>query len=101
MRIAAASRLAAVSLALTFAAPIAVHAADSDPSIKQGFEEVGRGIANDSKKGWDATKDATKEGWDATKRGTGTALQKTGEGIDKTGTAVEGAGDHVKDDVEK
>jgi hypothetical protein len=90
--------LGAVALAVAATTPPAVRA--EEPSIKEGFKELGRGIEADSKKGWEATKDVSKEGWDATKRGTGTALQKTGEGIDHAGEAVEGAGNNVKDDAE-
>ena len=92
MPIATALRIAAVALAVGGA----VAARAEEPSIKQGFEEVGRGIEHDAKQGWDATKNVSKEGWDATKRGTGTALQKTGEGINKAGDAVTGAGSDVK-----
>ena len=88
--------LGAVALAVAATTPPAVRA--EEPSIKEGFKELGRGIAADSKKGWEATKDVSKEGWDATKRGTGTALEKTGEGLNQAGTAVEGAGSNVKND---
>jgi hypothetical protein len=88
--------LGAVAIA-AFTIPLVVRAEEA-PSIKEGFKELGRGIAADSKKGWDATKEVSKEGWDATKRGTGTALQKTGEGLDKAGNAVVGAGSDVKGD---
>ena len=88
--------LIAVLALAAFAIPLAVPAEEA-PSIKEGFKELGRGIAADSKKGWDATKEVTKEGWDATKRGTGTALEKTGEGLNKAGDAVVGAGSDVKD----
>ena len=96
MRIVTAIRVAL--LAASIAAPLALRA--EEPSVKEGIDEVGRAIADDSKKGWDATKDFTKEGWEATKnvtkKGTGTALEKTGEGLDKAGNAVEGAGSDVK-----
>lgn len=86
MRPATVIRIAALALAAGGAA--AVHA--EEPSIKEGFKALGRGIAADSEKGWEATRDATREGWDATKRGTGTALEKTGEGLDRAGDAVKG-----------
>ncbi len=93
MRVAAAIRVAIVVLAMV--GPVIARAED-DPSIKEGFKELGRGIENDTEKGWEATKDVTEKGWDATKKGTGTALQKTGEGLNNAGEAVEGAGDNVK-----
>ena len=97
-------RTAAVAAALL--GPVAMRA--EDPSIKEGFKELGRGVESDSEKawratkdltekGWNATKDGTKKGWDATKDGTGKALEKTGEGLNKAGDAVEGAGEDVKD----
>lgn len=93
MRIAATVPVALLSgmLALPFAA------AAEEPSLKEGFDEIGRAIKNDTKQGWDATKDVTRKGWDATKRGTGTALEKTGEGVDKAGRAVTDAGADVKE----
>lgn len=93
MRIVAAIRVAALAAAV--AVPLAARA--EEPSIKEGLDEVGRAVENDTKKGWEATKDVTKKGWEATKKGTGTALEKTGEGIGKAGKAVEGAGSDVKE----
>lgn len=89
----------AAVLVATIAVPLALSA--EEPSIKEGIDEVGRAIANDSKKGWEATKDVTKEGWEATKnatkKGTGAALEKTGEGFNKAGDALQGAGSDVKE----
>ncbi|MBX3026008.1 hypothetical protein KF840_13960 [bacterium] len=84
-------------VALTLMLAAATAALAEEPSIKQGFEELGRGIKADTKKGWDATKDVAKDGWDATKRGTGTALEKTGEGLNKAGGSLQGAGTDVKE----
>ena len=95
MRIVAAILIAAIAIAVT--GPLVVRAED-EPSIKEGFDEVGRAIKKDTKEGWEATQDVSKKGWDATKKGTGTALQKTGEGLNKAGSAVEGAGANVKDE---
>jgi hypothetical protein len=68
-----------------------------EPSVKEGFDEVGRAIANDSKKGWEATKDVSKEGWDKTKQGVGTAMEKTGEGINKAADGIKHGGEKVKE----
>lgn len=68
-----------------------------EPSIKNGFDEVGRAIEEDAKKGWDATKDVSKEGWDKTKQGVGTAMEKTGEGIDKAADGIKHGGEKVSD----
>ncbi len=68
-----------------------------EPSVKEGFDEVGRAIANDSKQGWDATKDVSNEGWDKTKQGVGTALEKTGEGVDKAADGMKKGGAAVKE----
>jgi hypothetical protein len=94
MRIATAMLIAIIAVAGRGA--VVVHA--EEPSIKEGFKELGHGIEHDTKKGWEASKRASKEAWDAAKRGTGTALQKTGEGLNKAGSAVEGAGSDVKDE---
>jgi hypothetical protein len=91
-------RIAAAVLVLALAAPAAgpLAARADEPSIKQGFKELGRGIEHDTKKGWEATKEVTKEGWDATRRGTGKVLEETGKGLNKAGEAVTGAGSDVK-----
>jgi hypothetical protein len=94
MRIATAILIAIIAVAGRGA--VVVHA--EEPSIKEGFKELGHGIEHDTKKGLEASKRATKEAWDAAKRGTGTALQKTGEGLNKAGGAVEGAGSDVKEE---
>lgn len=97
MRFAAVIRGA--TLVAVLATPLALRA--EEPSVKEGLHEVGRAIANDTKKGWDATKDLTREGWEATKsatrQGAGTALEATGKGVDKAGRAIEGAGSDVKE----
>ena len=67
-----------------------------EASIKEGFKEVGEGIADDAKRGYEVTKDAAKRGYDASKRGVGTALEKTGEGVGKAGEGLDHAGDAVK-----
>ena len=68
-----------------------------EPSVKEGFDEVGRAIANDSKKGWEATKDVSREGWDKTKQGVGTAMEKTGAGVDKAADGIKKGGEAVKE----
>ncbi len=68
-----------------------------DPSVKEGFDEVGRAIKNDTKKGWEATKDVSKEGWDKTKQGVGTAMEKTGEGVGKAADGIKQGGEDVKE----
>ena len=94
MRIATAMLIAIIAVAGR--GTVVVRA--EEPSIKEGFKELGHGIEHDTKKGWEASKRASKKAWDAAKRGTGTALQKTGEGLNKAGSAVEGAGSDVKDE---
>jgi hypothetical protein len=90
--------LALFTLLVAIASPAVLHAAEDSPSIKDGFDEVGRAIKNDTKAGWEATKDVSKKGWDKTKQGVGTGLEKTGEGVDKAATGMKDAGDKVKDD---
>ena len=97
MRIATAILIAIIAVAGRGA--VVVHA--EEPSIKEGFKELGHGIEHDSQEGLGGrARERRREAWDAAKRGTGTALQKTGEGLDKAGEAVEGAGHKVKDDAE-
>ena len=75
----------------------AAPALADEPSVKEGLDEVGRAIADDTKKGVDATKDVGEKGWDKTKEGVGTALEKTGEGFDKAADGLDHAGDKVKE----
>lgn len=86
---------AAAAIAATLLSPTVLRAADD--SIKEGFEEVGRGIENGTKKAWDKTKDGTEKAWDKTRDGTGKAMEKTGEGLNKAGNAVSGAGSRVEE----
>jgi len=93
MRLAYRTRTALLIVAMLL--PAALRAEDA-PSVKEGFEEVGRAIANDSKTGWEATKDVSKKGWEATKDGVGTGLQKTGEGVDKAADGMQNAGEDMQ-----
>jgi hypothetical protein len=93
MRAITAIRIATIVAML--ASPAVLRA--DDDSIKEGFEEVGRGVENGTKKAWDKTKEGTEKAWDKTKDGTGKAMEKTGEGLDKAGDKVEDAGEDVKD----
>ena len=82
-------------LAAALAAPAVVIAEGEggQPSVKEGFKEVGRAVEDDTVKGYDKAKDATLHG-------VGTAVDKTGEGLDKAGKAVEGAGEKVEKKAE-
>lgn len=86
----------AISLFLALLLCAAPALAD-EPSVKEGFDEVGRAIADETKEGVDATKNVGEKGWDKTREGVGTALEKTGEGFDKAAEGLDRAGDKVKE----
>ncbi|MEO8606195.1 MAG: hypothetical protein ABI629_26730 [bacterium] len=88
--------LRALMLAAALSLPATLRA-DETPSVKEGFKEVGRAITNDSKAGWEATKDVSKKGWDKTKEGVGVGLEKTGEGVGKAADGMKEAGEDVKE----
>ena len=64
-----------------------------EPSVKQGLEEVGDAIKDDTKAAVHKTDEEMKKGLHATERGVGDALQKTGEGVDDAGQKVHEKGE--------
>jgi hypothetical protein len=74
------------TLGLLFCLATAVPA--QEPSVKEGVEEVGEAVKQDTEKAVDTTKDAVEHGARAAGSDVGKAMQKTGETIDKGGEKV-------------
>jgi hypothetical protein len=85
-------------LALVFGAVLVSSAAAAplragEPSMKEGFKEVGEAIKDDAKKAGEKTEDAAKSGLKASEEGVGKAMEKTGAGIEHGGQRVKEAGE--------
>jgi len=85
-----AASIIALGITVLLWAP-AVHA--EEPSVKQGLDEVGGAIKDDTKAAVHKTDEEAKKGWQATERGVGDALQKTGDGLDHAGEKVHEKGE--------